>query len=167
MAGGSYRPVLVRLITKKQKTKNKIKSNYGRLRGVGGASALSACFLLLCIASPIPRACRTRPRVAHAPLALFWICGGGREGKSLQCAVFFWPGRHSAGSTGRTSSSPPFVHNDRLGDSNASHFLRMPYTILHLRRLPPGAFPPLWYNQSTRSIRLSMAPQRLGTPRYH
>ena len=63
-------------------------------------------------------------------------------------------------STGWTSSSPPFLHNGRLGDFE-SLFLHMPY-IIRPRRLPLGGFPPLWLSQSRHSMRLSMTPQRLG-----
>jgi hypothetical protein len=114
---------------------------------VGGASALSACFLLLCIASPIPRACRTRPRVAHAPLALFW--GEGRERSPSQNAVFFWPGRHRLEAPGGRHPPPPLctVTVSAIRTHPSSYVCRIPYCTC------AGCHPVLFHHYGTTNQR--------------
>src|SRR6266851_6728484 len=146
MEGVMGRPVLVKLITKtKTKNKNKIQLRATNC-GVGGASALSAClsFALHRIAntSSLPDAPACRPRTPRSLLG---------EGKEVppECSLLL-ARQAQARSTGRTSSSPPFVHSDRLGDSNAS--LLPTYAVYH-NCTCAGCHPVLFHHCGTTNQR--------------
>ena len=110
------------------------------------------------------------------PRSLLVVCGRGRGSPCSFASVFFFLARQAHGSKHRQDViSPPFVYIDRLGDSNATHFptFVMPYCPNHrsiepapaaVRGFSPVAVRPI---NVDHAFVLSMAPQRLGRPKYH